>query len=150
HKQRIEIDGRVRWISLVKASAENVNLQDGQVIVVEDMTDIQLLEEELVHSERLASIGRLAAGVAHEIGNPVTGIACLAQNLKYDTDHPESLQTADEILKQTHRISRIVQSLVNFSHTGIIGQPEPMPLHRSIDEAIHLLALNKGARPVQF
>lgn len=150
YKQRVEIDDRVRWISLVKASAEYTNLHDGQVIVVEDMTETQLLEEELVHSERLASIGRLAAGVAHEIGNPVTGIACLAQNLRYDTDNPESLSTADEILKQTQRISRIVQSLVNFSHTGAFGHPEPMPLRPSIDEAIHLLALNKGARPVQF
>lgn len=150
YKQRIEIDGRPRWISLVKASAEHANLHDGQVIVVEDMTETQQLEEELVHSERLASIGRLAAGVAHEIGNPVTGIACLAQNLKYDTDNRESLKTADEILKQTHRISRIVQSLVNFSHTGVIGHPEAVSLQRSIDEAIHLLALNKGARPVRF
>ena len=57
----------------------------GIVILVEDLTDLQLLEDELMHSERLASIGRLAAGVAHEIGNPVTGIACLAQNLRDST-----------------------------------------------------------------
>jgi len=149
-KQRLDIDGRTRWISLLKASANHANVHDGQVIVVEDITETQLLEEELVHSERLASIGRLAAGVAHEIGNPVTGIACLAQNLKYDTDNAESLLTADEILKQTQRITRIVQSLVNFSHTGAVSNPEPVALQRSIDEAIHLLTLNKGARPVQF
>ena len=53
---------------------------------MEDITELELLEEELLHNERLASIGRLAAGVAHEIGNPVTGIACLAQNLEYETD----------------------------------------------------------------
>lgn len=150
HKQRVEIDGRMHWISLVKASADHTNAHDGQVIIVEDMTETQLLEEELVHSERLASIGRLAAGVAHEIGNPVTGIACLAQNLKYDTNNPESLIAADEILKQTNRISRIVQSLVNFSHTGAVGHLEPVQLYRNIDEAIHLLALNKDARVVKF
>ncbi len=150
HKQRIDTDGRTRWISLVKASANHANAHDGQVIIVEDMTENQLLEQELVHNERLASIGRLAAGVAHEIGNPVTGIACLAQNLKYDTTNPESLDTADEILKQTHRISRIVQTLVNFSHTGAVGHIEPVPLARNIDEAIHLLALNKEARPIRF
>ena len=44
------------------------------------------LEAELTHSDRLASIGRLAAGVAHEIGNPLTGIACLAQNLEYESE----------------------------------------------------------------
>src|SRR3546814_3248057 len=52
----------------------------GLVLLVGDLTETQYLEEKLVHSERLASIGRLAAGVAHEIGNPITGIARLAQN----------------------------------------------------------------------
>ena len=56
------------------------------MILVEDITDFERLEEELLHNERLASIGRLAAGVAHEIGNPVTGIACLAQNLEFESD----------------------------------------------------------------
>lgn len=162
HKQRIEVDGRPRWIGLLKASMQKPHAepggepvaedhQDGQVIVMEDMTEIQLLEHELVHSERLASIGRLAAGVAHEIGNPVTGIACLAQNLKYDTENAESLETAEQILTQTDRISRIVQTLVNFAHSGSgHGHPEPSPVGRSVDEAIHLLALNKDARPVLF
>ena len=77
-----------------------------------------MLEQELLHSERLASVGRMSAGVAHEIGNPVTGIACLAQNLRYDTDNPDVLETADHILSQTDRISRIVHSLVSFSHGG--------------------------------
>ena len=81
----------------------------------------------------------------------MTGIACLAQNLKYDTENPESLDTADQILTQTERISRIVQTLVNFAHTGSShGQFEPTAVDRSVDEAIHLLTLNKEARPVAF
>ncbi|MEZ5572302.1 MAG: HAMP domain-containing sensor histidine kinase [Halioglobus sp.] len=85
---------------------------------MEDITDFELLEEELLHNERLASIGRLAAGVAHEIGNPVTGIACLAQNLEYESDPEEIRYMAQDILKQTGRVTRIVESLMNFSHTG--------------------------------
>jgi signal transduction histidine kinase len=91
--------------------------------------------------------------VAHEIGNPVTGIACLAQNLKYDTDSSESLQTAEEILTQTQRISRIVQSLVNFAHGGVDAArrgTEPVRVARCVDEAVQLLELNKEARPVRF
>jgi len=151
-KREIEIGHQQRWVSLLKASQEQApDYHDGQVIVVEDITETHLLEEELVHSERLASIGRLAAGVAHEIGNPVTGIACLAQNLKYDTTNPESLETAAEILKQTGRISRIVQTLVNFAHAGANrNAPEPVSVQRMADEAMQLLALNKDARPVHF
>lgn len=155
HKARVEADGNPRWISLHKAlkSQGADSAPDGQVIVAEDMTETQLLEEELIHSERLASIGRLAAGVAHEIGNPVTGIACLAQNLKYDTDNPESLQTADEILQQTQRITRIVQSLVNFAHAGVEQQraePEQVAVAQCVEEAIHLLTLNREATEVTF
>ena len=47
------------------------------------------MENQLAHSERLASIGRFASGVAHEIGNPVTGIACLAQNLEAEISDPK-------------------------------------------------------------
>ena len=85
------------------------------VLLVEDETEHQLLANKLAHQERLASIGRFAAGVAHEIGNPVTGTACLAQNLKLETDAPEILETGDQIVEQTRRISRIVQSLVRFA-----------------------------------
>jgi C4-dicarboxylate-specific signal transduction histidine kinase len=61
------------------------------VLLVEDLTETQMLEDKLVHSERLASIGRLAAGVAHEIGNPITGIACLAQNLREEREEDGEL-----------------------------------------------------------
>lgn len=154
YRQCQEIEGNKRWFNLHKTSL-NVGggRNDGRVIVLEDATDVHMLETELLHSERLASIGRLAAGVAHEIGNPVTGIACLAQNLRYDTDNPESLETAKEILVQTDRVSKIVQTLVNFAHAGSKGGDlhlQPVHIKSSVDEAIHLLRLNKEAKQVNF
>ena len=90
-----------------------------RTLLVEDLTETQQLEDRLVHSERLASIGRLAAGVAHEIGNPITGIACLAQNLREEREDDEELgELSTQILDQTKRISRIVQSLMSFAHSG--------------------------------
>ncbi len=83
------------------------------MLLVEDLTETQMLEDKLVHSERLASIGRLAAGVAHEIGNPITGIACLAQNLREEREEDGELtEISGQILEQTKRVSRIVQSLM--------------------------------------
>jgi PAS domain S-box-containing protein len=148
-------DNQTRWISLHKADADSDSQPRAAdtVILVEDITDFELLEEELLHNERLASIGRLAAGVAHEIGNPVTGIACLAQNLEYETDANEIRFAAQDILRQTERISRIVDSLVNFSHAGShSGEVTLVPsnLADCVDEAIHLLALDREAKPVNF
>ena len=141
-----------RWIGLHKTRIEE-GVNSNTVIMVEDITELELLEEELLHNERLASIGRLAAGVAHEIGNPVTGIACLAQNLEYESDPEEIRYMAQDILKQTVRVTRIVESLMNFAHTGSqAGETKlaPTNLADCVDEAIHLLALDREAKPVQF
>tara|TARA_R110002110_G_scaffold362241_1_gene571975 strand:+ start:30069 stop:33041 length:2973 start_codon:yes stop_codon:yes gene_type:complete len=144
-----------RWITLHRTAANQDEAASvrNTVILVEDITDFERLESELLHNERLASIGRLAAGVAHEIGNPVTGIACLAQNLEYETDPVEIGHMARDILKQTQRVSRIVESLVNFSHTGSGAgdiQLAPANLADCVDEAVHLLQLDRDARAVQF
>ncbi|MFT5710009.1 MAG: signal transduction histidine kinase/Na+/proline symporter [Halioglobus sp.] len=150
------------WVSLHRAaiaasanrdSGSDTEYNEDRVILVEDISHSELLEEELIHSERLASIGRLAAGVAHEIGNPVTGIACLAQNLEYETEPAEIRHMAHDILAQTDRVSRIVESLVNFSHTGSKSgetRLSPSNLADCVDEAINLLQLDHQAKPVRF
>lgn len=154
YKREITLNNKFHWITLHKASIPSsmAHQVDGQVILLEDVTELQMLEQELVHSERLASVGRLAAGVAHEIGNPVTGIACLAQNLKYDTEDPEILETGAQILSLTDRVSRIVQSLVSFSHAGQHGDKEFQWVspRECAQEAIHLLSLQKDRHQVHF
>jgi len=139
--------------SAAAAGGEGLALLGGSVILVEDLTDLSLLEGELAHSERLASIGRLAAGVAHEIGNPVTAIASLGQNLLVEQDDPAFVeQSLQEIVRQTRRISTIVRSLVSFSHSGgvEVWQPQRMPLCPCIDEARRLLQLSHAGRSITF
>lgn len=147
-----EVDGESNWLSLHKTSIEEAGTGD-TILLIEDVTDLEKLEDDVLHNERLASIGRLAAGVAHEIGNPVTGIACLAQNLEYETDPEEIRFMAQDILKQTSRVTRIVESLMNFSHTGDNGgdtELAPANLADCVDEAVHLLSLDHEAKPVSF
>lgn len=155
HKKTIEVNGRPRWVNLHKGALENPDNKGygGLVILLEDQTDTQLLEDELIHSERLASVGRLAAGVAHEIGNPITGIAMLAQDIKYETDNEHLLEIGEQILEQTKRVSRIVQSLVNFSHTGNHKQHQdqgPVSIHQCAQDAIELLMLSDKEQGVIF
>ena len=160
HKIQIPIRGRTRWLNLHKAalafapgtdSLQNHSFLGGAVLLVEDLTDVHMLETELIHSERLASIGRLAAGVAHEIGNPVTGIACLTQNLRFEDDPQVVAESLDDILQQTERINAIVQSLITYSHGGL---PEDrrftrFKLRGCIAEAQRLVKLNHEAKQHQ-
>ena len=155
-RQEINTDGLPRRYSLHKATVEDPGLtsrSDDTVVLVEDLTDISVLEQELAHSERLASIGRLAAGVAHEIGNPVTGISCLAQELRDEETDPErSHAIAEEVLNQAQRIDNIVQSLVRYAHGGAGSQrpPETIHLRATVDEAMRLTTLSRRARFVRF
>ncbi|PHX41254.1 ATPase [Pseudomonas sp. NZIPFR-PS5] len=154
HKQRLGLDGQTRWLNLHKAAIDEPLApgNSGLVILVEDLTDTQMLEDKLVHSERLASIGRLAAGVAHEIGNPITGIACLAQNLREEREEDSELtEISSQIIEQTKRVSRIVQSLMSFAHAGGHQHAdEPVCLAEVAQDAIGLLALNRRNFEVQF
>jgi PAS domain S-box-containing protein len=153
-KQSVDINGGTHWLNLHKADMGSADSSgaEGQILMIEDFTETEMLEQELLHSERLASIGRLAAGVAHEVGNPVTGIACLAQDLKYESDSPDIQQTAAQILGQTERITRIVQSLVHFAHAGNAGEDEKqeVDLFECTEEAIHLLSLQKDRTRVHY
>lgn len=122
YKYTFELEGKKKTVNLHKAQIEQTgdpnSMHEGVIVLLEDITETEILEAGLTHSERLASIGRLAAGVAHEIGNPITGIACLAQTIRDEYDDKELLNLASQIVEQTDRTSTILQSLVNFAHAG--------------------------------
>ena len=122
YKYAFELDGQKKTVNLHKALIEKTmdpdSSHEGVIILLEDITETEILEAGLTHSERLASIGRLAAGVAHEIGNPITGIACLAQTIRDEYEDEELLNLASQVIEQTDRTSTILQSLVNFAHAG--------------------------------
>lgn len=157
HHLEVPMHGRSHWFNLHKASIlePGPGLQaggpPGLVILVEDLTDIENLEAELAHSDRLASIGRLAAGVAHEIGNPVTGIASLAQNLRHESDEDVIRQSIDDILVQTRRITAIIRSLMNFSRSGDDRHAsEEVRLCDVLEDALRLVNLTHKHKAIQF
>jgi signal transduction histidine kinase len=86
------------------------------------MTERKQLEKQLFHSEKLASIGILAAGVAHEIGNPLSAISGYTQILQGRLEPgSENFEYLEGIASQAERIQRIIEDLLNYSRpsTGI-------------------------------
>jgi two-component system NtrC family sensor kinase len=91
----------------------------GTLLLIEDITDRVRLEEQLQISEKMASIGLLAAGVAHEVNTPLTGISSFTQMLLDGAD-PADPKTVllEKIERQTFRAAKIVNGLLNLSRPG--------------------------------
>jgi signal transduction histidine kinase len=90
--------------------------QPSWMVMIGDVTERRQLERELLHSEKLASIGLLAAGVAHEVGNPLSAISGYAQILGSGVElESERREYLDAILNQTGRIQKILRELLDFS-----------------------------------
>ena len=151
---RITLKGHERVLALGRSqeSAASAPLDlRGPVLLVEDLSERKALAAQVAHQDRLASVGRLAAGVAHEIGNPLTGIACLAQNLSREATSAEQRERLALILRETQRIDTIVRVLLGFSHAGTIhavAQPERFEAREAFGEAITLVQLSRQAKGV--
>jgi signal transduction histidine kinase len=150
----LTLHGRERILSLGKSqelgSTAPADLT-GPVLLVEDLTERKALAAQVAHQDRLASVGRLAAGVAHEIGNPLTGIACITQNLVREAATAEQRERFSLILRETQRIDTIVRVLLGFSHAGTthaVARPERFDVREALSEAITLVQLSRQAKQV--
>ncbi len=103
----------------LRASSDGGVTTVGTIIIIEDVTHRVQLEEQLQISEKMASIGLLAAGVAHEVNTPLTGISSFTQMLLEgaDPDDPKT-KVLEKIERQTFRAAKIVNGLLNLSRPG--------------------------------
>jgi len=120
-------------------------LQDGQgqtgaLVVLEDVTARITLEEQLQQREKLSSIGLLAAGVAHEVNTPLTGVSSYTQMLLgmlNETDPKHAL--LQKVRTQAERATNIVNNLLNFSRTGSATEFAEIDVARVLDDTLQLL-----------
>jgi len=118
----------------------------GSVGVFTDMREILEMRKELkqahlqlVQSEKIASVGRMAAGVAHEINNPLSGILIYAELLKEALqNNPQHLKDIQEIIDQTLRCKKIVADLLEFSRQSI-GKTSAFSVDQLVTKSLNLL-----------
>jgi PAS domain S-box len=116
------------------------NQQTGAIIVFENVSSRVKLEETLQQSEKLSSIGLLAAGVAHEVNTPLTGVSSYTQMLMGmipETDPKHAL--LQKMQRQTDRASNIVGNLLNFSRTGNSADFTEIDISKLLNDTLQLL-----------
>ncbi|KXK06590.1 MAG: PAS domain S-box protein [Acidobacteria bacterium OLB17] len=133
--------GRSLLLNVAVAPLRSVsNQQTGAILVLENVTSRVKLEETLQQSEKLSSIGLLAAGVAHEVNTPLTGVSSYTQMLLGmipDTDPKHAL--LEKMQRQTERASNIVGNLLNFSRTGNSSDFADLDLNKLLNDTLQLL-----------
>ena len=111
----------------------------GNVLLFKDLTEVRTLRREVARSQRLASVGRLAAGVAHEIRNPLSSIKGFATYFKERyPDRPDDQQTADIMIQEVDRLNRVVGQLLEFAKPVSV-KPKPIKLQILLNDSIKLI-----------
>jgi two-component system, NtrC family, sensor kinase len=114
----------------------------GNIIIIEDVTERVHLEEQLQISDKMASVGLLAAGVAHEVNTPLTGISSFTQMLLSTADpNDPKTRMLEKIEQQTFRAAKIVNGLLNLSRSTGTNADEPVPvdLNAVVSDVLALL-----------
>ncbi|MGI5173624.1 ATP-binding cassette domain-containing protein [Treponema sp. OMZ 840] len=121
----------------------------GYIITIEDVTEQEQLQKQVILSEKLASVGMLAAGVAHEINNPLEIIYNYLTFLRYNYDNEKLLSIVEKISDEILNISAIVSNLVSFSDKKT-AHNELLDLNELCKDIINLIKFNANYKYIDL
>jgi PAS domain S-box-containing protein len=158
----VTIETKQPATSIMKSSEGNTTLQifsypildeKGNVLsaieYMKDITEEQRLQEQLIQSEKLAGIGILASGVAHEINNPLSGIIGMAEIALEEEDPTKNESYLKDILDCAQRISEIVKGLRSYSRAAKKEEQGLVDLNEVLEETLKMVRLVAQKTPVE-
>lgn len=114
-----------------------------------DKTEQKKLEQQLIHAQKMESMGLLAAGLAHEVGNPLASISSLVQVIQRTNKDEFTNQKLELIKSQINRISKIIRDLVNFSRQSTY-ELQSTEINKVLKSAIEIARVSKKAKGINF
>jgi two-component system NtrC family sensor kinase len=133
-------DGEVRVAIATSTVLTPQGEVEGVIAIGQDITVIKDLEKRIIHAEKLASIGQLAASVVHEINNPMTAVAAYSESLLMNARvrpdaNPADITKLQKIQESSQRILRFTKDLVSYARPGK-DKPEQVLLNALLDQAV--------------
>lgn len=123
-------------LELLKTTREFNELLEFKI--AEATAEIEEKHRQLAHSQKLAAIGELATGVAHEVRNPLSGIGLALELMMDETENEEHRQTMSEVLHEISRLERIVKGLFDLGHPKSLQLMECAP-NDIVERAVNLV-----------
>jgi two-component system sensor histidine kinase HydH len=122
----------------------------GYVLLFKDLSEIRALRREIARNQRLASVGRLAAGVAHEIRNPLSSIKGLATYFKERyQDKLDDQQIANIMIQEVDRLNRVVGQLLDFARPIKISK-KPFSMQALIEDSLKLVERQASEKNIKI
>ena len=114
-----------------------------------DLTEQKRLEQQLFKAQKMESIGTLAAGIAHEVGNPLTSISSLVQVVQRTTQDDFTKEKLELVKHQVTRISKIIRDLVDFSRPSTY-EVQLTDVNKCVRQAVEIVRVGKKSKDIRF
>lgn len=148
--ERCTKDGRIIPVQLSVARLPSKNGEySGRTVIIKDVSIVKQLQQQIDQSEKLAVIGQLAAGIAHEIGNPLASISSLVQLIQRKNKEEALAEQLVIIKENIDRISKIVRELVDFSRPPSY-EKVTIQITDIIKTAVGIVKYDKRVKKVDF
>lgn len=146
----VDDGGLRRWLSI---SLSPIRRSSGEAIaltgVVRDVTAERERSAQQAHQHKMTSLGLLAAGIAHEVSNPLASIACIAQDLEETTADEESRDLLRRIVTSTQRASRSLQQVLKFVRPSS-RDGSALPVNDIVQQTLDMASFDPRARGLTF
>ncbi|MCX7977541.1 MAG: ATP-binding protein [Bdellovibrionaceae bacterium] len=138
----VDVEGTRKTVGILGASIGNSSVR---LLLIEDLTEIRRLEEESKRNEKLAAIGRLAAGIAHEIRNPLAGISGSVEMLSQSVSSEEDRRLMSIVLREIDRLNNLITEFLEFARPQKL-ELAPTDLISVLEEVLLSVNWNRSLR----